>query len=309
MYEETKSIQPKNNMFRSAYREAKHLAGASFALCRSGPLLKETEKLDVSASGLTEEGIPYVQLRDGPIFFGHLPSKTQKVMYRLAKKATRSKLSESAFGVACDIAIRYQGCGLKYGGPEKEKYYEVKKGDTVAEMGAFLGHYIVKLSEAVGPTGRVIAIEPIPDNLRLLRKNVEENCLENVTIVPKGVWKESGKTTIHLGKAGRQANSLVDIGSSQQTDIEIEVDSLDAIFGALNIDSVDFMVVQLNGVEIEAVMGLNTTIARNIAIAARYERDGELPYMDIRNILHTRKYNVIVEEEEFIFAALQQLAS
>lgn len=60
----------------------------------------------------------------------------------------------------------------------------VKPGDAVLDVGANIGIYTLHLSRAVGPTGRVISVEPDPDNLRLLRENIEINGCRNVTIVP-----------------------------------------------------------------------------------------------------------------------------
>src|SRR5262249_19321993 len=48
----------------------------------------------------------------------------------------------------------------------------VKSGDWALDIGANVGHYTVRLSELVGPEGRVLAFEPVPENLELLAANV-----------------------------------------------------------------------------------------------------------------------------------------
>jgi len=100
-----------------------------------------------------------------------------------------------------------------------------------------------------------------------------------------------------------KSSSLVDIGRSPRADIEIEVSTLDAIFGQLGIKLVDFMIIQLNGAEIEAIEGLKRTEVYNLSIAARYKRTGKAAYNKIVPILHARDYNVLVEDEEFIYAS------
>lgn len=52
---------------------------------------------------------------------------------------------------------------------------QVKPGMTVANIGANIGFFTRLLSNLVGPTGKVHAIEPHPDNARLLRRNVNGN--------------------------------------------------------------------------------------------------------------------------------------
>lgn len=58
----------------------------------------------------------------------------------------------------------------------------VRQGDTVLDVGANIGYNTVYLSRAVGPSGRVIAIEPAHDNLEVLRQQLAANGLSNVTV-------------------------------------------------------------------------------------------------------------------------------
>jgi len=46
------------------------------------------------------------------------------------------------------------------------------EGDWVIDVGANVGYYTKKFSELVGPRGRVIAIEPIPETFAFLASNV-----------------------------------------------------------------------------------------------------------------------------------------
>lgn len=44
----------------------------------------------------------------------------------------------------------------------------ISAGDWVMDIGANVGHYTKRLSDLVGPRGRVIAVEPVPDTFALL---------------------------------------------------------------------------------------------------------------------------------------------
>jgi len=60
---------------------------------------------------------------------------------------------------------------------------EIKKGSTVADIGAGVGYHVWRLSEIVGPTGKVIG-EDIQDGMiRLMKKNIEDRKLRNVEII------------------------------------------------------------------------------------------------------------------------------
>ena len=58
----------------------------------------------------------------------------------------------------------------------------IKPGMTVADIGAGSGYYVVRLSPIVGPTGRVIAQDVVPEYLQGLRRRVRDLGLQNVTI-------------------------------------------------------------------------------------------------------------------------------
>ena len=58
----------------------------------------------------------------------------------------------------------------------------IKSGMTVADIGAGSGYYVVRLSPIVGPHGRVIAEDVVPEYLRGLLKRVRDLGLQNVAI-------------------------------------------------------------------------------------------------------------------------------
>ena len=58
----------------------------------------------------------------------------------------------------------------------------IKSGMTVADIGAGSGYYVVRLSLIVGPHGRVIAEDVVPEYLRGLRRRVRDLGLQNVAI-------------------------------------------------------------------------------------------------------------------------------
>ncbi len=58
----------------------------------------------------------------------------------------------------------------------------IKPGDWVFDVGANVGHYSSKLSELVGPHGRVFAFEPVPQTFEILAANMACCPLSNVTL-------------------------------------------------------------------------------------------------------------------------------
>jgi protein-L-isoaspartate(D-aspartate) O-methyltransferase (PCMT) len=58
----------------------------------------------------------------------------------------------------------------------------IKPGMTVADIGAGSGYYVVRLSSIVGPRGRIIAEDVVPEYLQGLRDRVRDRGLQNVVI-------------------------------------------------------------------------------------------------------------------------------
>ena len=58
----------------------------------------------------------------------------------------------------------------------------VCSGDWVMDIGANVGQYTKRLSDLVGPTGRVLAFEPVPQTFALLAANAERFAHANVTL-------------------------------------------------------------------------------------------------------------------------------
>ena len=58
----------------------------------------------------------------------------------------------------------------------------IKSGMIVADIGAGSGYYVVRLSPIVGPQGRIIAEDVVPEYLRRLRNRVRDLGLQNVVV-------------------------------------------------------------------------------------------------------------------------------
>src|SRR5664280_627600 len=70
----------------------------------------------------------------------------------------------------------------------------VKPGMVCYDLGAHWGYYTHLLSQLTGPSGKVFAFEPDPDNRLKLEKRVAG--LGNVTIVPVAVGDRVGEISV-----------------------------------------------------------------------------------------------------------------
>ena len=60
----------------------------------------------------------------------------------------------------------------------------LKEGDVFLDIGANIGYFTMLASSVVKGKGKVIAIEPNPQNLQLIYSSLLENKISNVTVYP-----------------------------------------------------------------------------------------------------------------------------
>lgn len=268
-------------------------------------IFEKVNQLDIASSGIDADGDPYVKLKNGTTFFGNKVKSVRfdKSFYNSLKSPIKKVLKYECSQVAKDIVIRYVEGGLQYGGPKKQSRYSVQANDHVAEMGAYQGFCSVKLAQQVGKNGKVIAIEPMPDNFRLLQKNKIINGLDQMTVVNKGVW-DSTKDLYFNRKIGDGQSSSIEMDYKDNEQFKVKADTLDNIFKEVSILPKDFMIIQLNGAEINGLRGLTTFKPKHLSIAARYDTEGVDAALAIKKILEERGYKVEIEEDDFVFAEL-----
>lgn len=75
-------------------------------------------------------------------------------------------------------------------------------GDFGVDLGANLGWCTLAMASAVGPGGRVLAIEPVSANVAVLERNIAENGLgQRVEVVHAAVSDAAGQADFHLARA------------------------------------------------------------------------------------------------------------
>lgn len=74
----------------------------------------------------------------------------------------------------------------------------VRPGMTVFDIGANIGQTTLPFSQWTGPTGKVVAFEPVPANVSQLRDNIALNNASNVSIVEAALSDRSGVETFLL---------------------------------------------------------------------------------------------------------------
>ena len=144
----------------------------------------------------------------------------------------------------------------------------VSKGDTLVSVGEPYPDNVDTYAYSVGSEGRVILVEPEEQNVKNLRAHIESRSYANVTVVPKGAWNAKGQQTLLLSE-GVSAHRLKvedithynDLGGYEGSTV-IEVDTIDNLMKELDVGSVDFMTITVNGMELQVLEGGERTLPR-----------------------------------------------
>jgi FkbM family methyltransferase len=78
----------------------------------------------------------------------------------------------------------------------------IRPGDRCIDVGANIGVHTVRLARLAGPDGEVIAVEPDPDVLRRMRRNVALNNVANVRIVNAAASDRKGDMQLYRPNPG-----------------------------------------------------------------------------------------------------------
>lgn len=142
----------------------------------------------------------------------------------------------------------------RFAGPAERNFIDV---------GANIGYFSCLMSKLAGPNGKVLAVEPEPNNLKLLEQNLKINRLTNVTVHPCALGAAEGSAKLGIYKpANRGRHSIVD--TDAKPTIEVRVRTLDdlAKSSAGNVASWSLVKIDVEGYEGFVLEGAKQTLAR-----------------------------------------------
>ena len=142
----------------------------------------------------------------------------------------------------------------------------LRPGDVVVDCGANVGVHTCSLARAVGPTGRVIAIEPIAEVGDRLLRNCELNGLTNVTLVLKAASSARAETQIFAPPAdasNRGQATLHRRPGVAERETAVAVDTIDNVLAEHRVDAVRLVKIDVEGHELEALRGAEQSLRRS----------------------------------------------
>jgi len=131
------------------------------------------------------------------------------------------------------------------------------------DIGANIGYFSLLAAALVGPTGKVYAFEPNPDNCRMFEMSIKANGFENIQLFPYAVAEQKQQFNLDVG--GTNSNGrIIDFSPNavpgQATPMLIEAVTLDDTLPDL--DRVDVIKLDIEGAEPRAWQGMQQIVKR-----------------------------------------------
>jgi FkbM family methyltransferase len=137
----------------------------------------------------------------------------------------------------------------------------VRAGDVVLDCGANVG---VFTRRALNRGARlVVAIEPGPDNVECLRRNfAPEIQAGRVLVYSKGVWDQDSWLELWGQGKGSAGYSVVMKEGADSRSVRVPLTTIDKLVAGLKLDRVDFIKMDVEGAERQALSGAAGTLRR-----------------------------------------------
>ncbi len=135
----------------------------------------------------------------------------------------------------------------------------VRSGDVVLDLGANVGHYTARLSELVGPAGRVYAFEPFPQTFAVLKRNAVRFKYKNVMLINMAASDHNGFDSMKVGRFDNGLPNRYMASIAKDGDVQISCTTIDR----LNIPNVSFIKIDIERHEMAALRGMEGLLARS----------------------------------------------
>ena len=165
-----------------------------------------------------KKGIVYIKERGtkaflaGVVYFAvsRKNKGIEKIKYSLARTIKRKQryIKVNVGGNMMLIDTKDKGiCRELYVNKKREHFSTdyikgfIKENDIIIDIGANIGYYVL-LEAKLATKGKIFAIEPVPTNMDLLKKNIELNEYTNIKVFEEAIGDKIGSSKMYIYDKG-----------------------------------------------------------------------------------------------------------
>lgn len=139
---------------------------------------------------------------------------------------------------------------------------ELRPGATFFDIGANVGYVTLIAARLVGPSGRVVAFEPVPENVAAIRENLALNGIDWVEVHETAVARERGRAALIISDVSAFSRlASVNVPTGARETIEVQVISIDEFMASPGAPVPDVIKIDVEGAELEVLEGMRETLA------------------------------------------------
>lgn len=142
----------------------------------------------------------------------------------------------------------------------------IAPGGVVLDIGAHQGTHTVVFAKAVGPSGVVYAFEPQRLMFQNICASIALNSIDNVTALNVAVGSYAGRVRIADFDYGKRAHFSGMRITPENTGEEVNLVSVDSVIRPEHIDKVEFMKIDVEGMEIDVLQGAVSILEKSLPI-------------------------------------------
>lgn len=165
----------------------------------------------------------------------------------------------------------YLGWYLFYRGMYEDKiirtcYRLLRPGMTFVDVGANIGLYSVVASHAVGPSGRVIAVEPQPILAAVAVSNAELNFQYNIDVRTCALGETAGNAILYQTSSTNDGAATLRLRDGEKSfgeSIGVEVETLSNLLRDCRVSQVSGMKIDVEGAELSVLKGFTEELMRS----------------------------------------------
>lgn len=132
---------------------------------------------------------------------------------------------------------------------------------AVIDIGANIGYLTMLLASLVTASGLVVAVEPNPENVKLLEASRRVNAFDQVLIIQAAAGRETGLLALNVSHSNGMTGELPDDVNAVFASRPVPCFALDSILPSDR--KFDFVKIDTEGAELNALIGLSKTIDRD----------------------------------------------
>jgi FkbM family methyltransferase len=168
--------------------------------------------------------------------------------------------------------------------------YKPRLGDVIVDIGAGRGEDVFAFSRAVGPEGKVYAVEPHPVSFAALEKFKECNRLTNVTAI--NVACVDATANLEIETLPVWESNYVRGGAASPSSFAVKGVRFDDLCSNLAIERIDFLKMNIEGAERMALPGCRRALARTryVCVAAHDFRAARGEGEEFRTLSFVREF-------------------